>query len=162
MILGLSTYGFVHTALCLLALVLGLIVVIGLVGARRLDTLTLLFLAIAVVANATGFGFPADFGVPHYLGSAALVFLLAAILARYVFRLAGHWRWIYVIAAVAAVHSLMFFTVGEAFRRVPALNALAPNLTERPFVLAQVVVGALFVLLAIAAVRQFRPTAAAA
>jgi hypothetical protein len=161
MIFGLSTYGFAHTALSLLALVLGLIVVMGLLASRRFSVLTALYLASAVAANASGFGFAADIGVPHYLGSVALFLLLVAILARYVFGLAGAWRWLYAIAVVAAVHSLLFFTIGEAFRRVPVLNAMAPTLTERPFVLVQVAAAALFVALAIAAAMKFHPARAA-
>jgi hypothetical protein len=159
MIVGLSAYGFVHTALSLLALVAGLIVVMGLLAAKRFDALTALYLASAVAANATAFGFPASFGVPHYIGGVTLVVLLVAILARYAFRLAGPWRWIYAITAVLGVYSLVFFTVGEAFRRVPALNAMAPTLTELPFTLAQLAAAALFVALAIAAAMKFYPAA---
>lgn len=161
MIFGLSTFGFVHTALSLLALVSGLVVVMGLLAARRLDALTALYLASAVAANVTGFGFSASFGIPHYIGSAALVVLLVVILARYAFRLAGPWRWIYAIATVLTVHSLAFFTIGEAFRRIPALNAMAPTLTELPFTLAQLAAAALFVALAIAAAMKFRHEVAA-
>jgi len=50
----------------------------------------------------------------------------------------------------------VFFAIGEAFLRFPALTALAPTLTELPFVLIQLAGIALFVALAIAAVSRFR------
>lgn len=157
---GMSTFGLIHTALSLLALVSGLIVVMGLLAARRLDAWTALYLASAVAAGVTGFGFPGSIGIPHYVGSVALIVLLVAILARYAFRLAGPWRSTYAVTAVLGVHSLVFFAIGEAFLRVPALNAMAPTLTELPFALAQLAALALFVALAIAAAMTFRHEAA--
>src|SRR5262249_1091425 len=118
MILGLSTFGFVHTALSVLALLLGLVVVWGLLTVRRLDAWTAVYLASALAATATGFGFPGRFGVPHYIGMAALVFLAVTALARYAFHLHEVWRPIYAFAAVLSVWSLAFFAVGEAFLRV--------------------------------------------
>ena len=84
-----------------------------------------------------------------------------AILARYGFRLAGSWRSTYAVAAVLSVWSLVFFVVGETFLRTPALKAVAPTLTELPFLLAELVVFVLFVMLAVAAAKKFRPEAAA-
>jgi hypothetical protein len=161
MIFGLSTFGFLHLALSLLALVAGLVVVAGLLTARRLDTWTMVFLASAVGANVTGFGFPGNIGVPHYIGAAALLVLAVAILARYGFGLAGHWRRIYAVAAALGAYSLVFFTIGEAFLRIPALNALAPTLTEQPFALAQIAAMLLFAALTIAAAVMFRHEPAA-
>jgi hypothetical protein len=156
MIFGLSTFAFVHTALSLLALMTGLVVVAGLLTGRRLDTWTAVYLAAAVTANATGFGFPGGWGIPHYIGGAGLLVLLGAVVARYVFALAGGWRRTYAVAATAGAYGLVFFTIGEAFLRIPALNAMAPTLTERPFVLAQVAALMIFTALAGAATVTFR------
>jgi hypothetical protein len=155
-ILGLSPFGFVHTALSLLAVVSGLIVVVGLLAAKRLDAWTAVYLTSALATTVTGFGFPGSFGVPQYVGMVALAFLVVAGLARYAFRLRGVWRPIYAFAAVLGVWSLVFFVVGEAFLRTP-LNALAPTLTEPPFLLAELAALVLFVTLAIAAAMKFRP-----
>jgi hypothetical protein len=154
-----STFGLIHIALSLLALVSGLIVVTGMLAARRLDRWTALYLASAVSAAVTGLGFP-GFGIPQYIGIAALVVLLVAILARYAFRLVGPWRSTYAVAAVLGVYSLVFFTIGEAFFRIPALKPMAPTLTELPFWLAQLAALALFVALAVAAPMTFRHEAA--
>ena len=173
MIFGMSTFGFVHTALSLLALASGLIVVIGLLAGRRLDAWTALFFASAVATAVTGFGFPGSFGVPHAIGIVTLPLIALAMLARYAFRLAGPWpvrpsssggprpwRSTYVVATVLALHSLVFFAIGEAFLRVPALKAMAPNLTELPFWLVQLATLALFIALAVAAAIAFRREAA--
>jgi hypothetical protein len=160
MILGMSTFGFVHTALSLLAVASGLIVVAGLLAAKRLEAWTAIYLASALASTLTGFGFPRSFGIPHYIGSVALAFLLVAIVARYGLRLAGAWRPAYAVAAVLSVWTLVFFAVGEAFLRTP-LKALAPTLTELPFLLTELAVLVLFVALAIAAAMKFRPEAAA-
>ena len=161
MILGLSTFGFIHTVLSFVALASGLVVLIGLLTARRFAVCTGVFLASAVATCATGFGFPGGLNIPKYIGAASLVALLVAALALYVFRLAGSWRAIYALAAVLALYSLVFFTIGEAFLRLPALHALAPTLTERPFVVAQLIAGALFIALALAAAQRFRAMAQA-
>jgi hypothetical protein len=161
MMFGLSTLGVLHTALSLSALVSGLIVVGGLLASRRLDALTALYLASALATTVTGFGFPGSFGIPQAIGVMALLVLLVAILARYAFRLAGPWRATYAVAAVLGVWSMVFFTIGEAFLRLPVLKAMAPTLTELPFGLAQVAALALFVALAVAAAKAFRPEARA-
>jgi hypothetical protein len=160
MILGMSTFGFVHTALSLLAVVSGLVVVAGLLAAKRLEAWTAIYLASALATTLTGFGFPGSFGIPHYVGLVALAFLLVAIVARYGFRLAGAWRPIYAAAAVLGVWSLVFFVVGEAFLRTP-LKALAPTLTELPFLLTELAALVMFVTLAIMAANRFRPESTA-
>ena len=50
----------------------------------------------------------------------------------------------------------VFVGVVQAFQKVPALTALAPNQTELPFVVTQLVVLALFIALTIAAAKGFR------
>jgi hypothetical protein len=45
----------------------------------------------------------------------------------------------------------------QSFVKVSALNALAPTQTEPPFAVTQVVVLAIFILIALIAVIKFRP-----
>ena len=52
------------------------------------------------------------------------------------------------------------FIVVQAFLKIPALHALAPNGKEPPFVAAQVVVMAIFIGLEIVAAKRFRVQAA--
>src|SRR2546426_10226689 len=82
-----------------------------------------------------------------------------AILARYVYRLAGPWRWIYVGGAVLALYLNVFVGVVQAFEKVPVLSRLAPTQSEPPFLLTQLIVMAIFVVLGILAAMRFRPAA---
>ena len=82
--------------------------------------------------------------------------LARTIVARYPFHLTGGWCHIYVISAVLALYLNVFVAVVQAFRKVPALKALAPTQKEAPFVIAQLVVLALFVALGIFATKRFR------
>ena len=159
MIWGLSesTFTTVHTVLSLIGIGSGLVVMFGFLRGKEHAGWTLLFLITTVATCVTGFGFPFDRLLPaHKLGIVSLVVLAVAIAARYAFHLAGAWRRVYVICAAVALYLNVFIGVVQAFQKVPALTALAPNQTELPFVVTQLVVLALFIALAIAAVKGFR------
>ena len=117
---------------------------------------TALFLATTVLTSVTGFFFPRDQLLPsHVVGIISLVVLAVAILALYVYHLAGSWRRIYVVTAVLALYLNIFVGVVQAFLKVPFLNALAPTQTEPPFLITQLVVLALFVVLTVVAAIRF-------
>ena len=158
MILGLSTATFtsVHVALSLIGIVSGVIVLYGMVRATRLDGWTALFLATTVLTSVTAFFFPStSFGPAHVVGVLSLVVLAAAIVALYFFRLAGPWRWIYIVGAVLALYLNVFVAVVQAFQKLPRLAALAPTQSEPPFLIAQLVVMAIFIVLGVVAVKRF-------
>ncbi len=160
MYLGLTTYAWIHTLLSLVALVAGIVVVRDLLGSRIRAGWTALFLVTAIATSATGFGFPFDrFIDSHYLGVASLVAFALVLLARYGLGLAGAGRWIYALGMVLSLYFLSVVGVAQLFKKVPALHALAPTQAEPPFLMAQLVVLAVFGWLAIAAVRKFRPGA---
>jgi hypothetical protein len=164
MILGMTTqtYTLVHVLISLVGIASGLVVLFGLLGAKRTDGWTGLFLATAVLTSATGFGFPFDHFLPsHKVGIISVVMLAIAILARYGLHLAGAWRWIYVVTAVFALYLNVFVLIFQLFEKVPALHEMAPHQSEPPFLVAQVVVVALFVALTIFAVKRFHPAPAA-
>ena len=159
MILGMSadTFTQVHVILSLVGIVSGLIVVFGMLSANKLDGLAALFLATTVLTSVTGFFFPVSGFMPsHAIGILSLVFLAAAILAFYVYHLAGSWRWIYVVGAVLA-HFNVFVGIVQAFQKVSFLKPLAPTQSEPPFLIAQIAVMAIFIVLGILAVRKFHP-----
>jgi len=159
MILGMTTQTFtvVHTALSLIGIVSGFVVMYGLLGGRRLDRWTALFLLTTVLTSVTGFLFPFDHLLPsHRVGIISLLVLAVAILARYPLHLAGGWRRTYVLTAVMALYLNVFVLVVQSFLKVPALHAMAPTQQEPPFLVAQLIVLALFIWLAIAAVKNFR------
>jgi hypothetical protein len=84
---------------------------------------------------------------------------VAAILARYSFHMAGHWRATYVICSVIALWFNVFIFIVQSFEKVPALHALAPTQSEPPFKLAQLVVLVVFIVLGVFAVKKFHPQA---
>jgi hypothetical protein len=159
MVLGMSleTFTSVHVVLSLVGIVSGLIVLFGMLGAKRLEAWTALFLATTVLTSATGFFFPSSFMPSHVVGIISLVFLAAALVALYVCRLAGAWRWIYVVGAVVALYLNVFVGIVQAFRKISFLQPLAPTQSEPPFLVAQIVVMVIFVVLGIIAVRKFHP-----
>ncbi len=151
------TYTFIHVVLSLVGIGSGFVVLSGLLTVKRLDAWTALFLTSTVATSVTGFGFPFEHLLPsHVVGIISLLVLAVAILARYTLRLSGVWRWVYVVCVVIALYLNVFVGIVHAFLKVPALRTMAPTQAGPPFVLTQVVVLALFVMLAIAAAVRFR------
>jgi hypothetical protein len=155
--MSLATYTLVHVLISLVGIASGLVVLFGLVAAKRLEGWTALFLATTVATSVTGFGFPFEHLLPsHVVGGISLVVLAVAIAARYGFGMRGAWRYVYVVTATLALYLNVFVGVVQSFLKIPALRALAPKQTEPPFVVSQAVVLLLFVVLAIVAAVRFR------
>jgi hypothetical protein len=112
------------------------------------------------LTSVTGFPIPPfGFDPPRAVGTLSLVLLAIAVCAFYAFHHAGTWRWVYVVTATAALYLNCFVAVVQAFEKVPFLESLAPTQTEPPFVIAQLILLALFIWLGIAALRKFHPLA---
>jgi hypothetical protein len=159
MILGMSTatYTFLHVLISLVGIGSGFVVLYGLLTAKRFNGWTAIFLASTVATSVTGFGFPFEHLLPsHKIGILSLVILAVAIFARYARDLAGAWRGTYVVSAAVALYLNVFVAVVQAFEKVPALKAMAPNQKEPPFLVAQLVVLVVFVGLTIRAAKRFR------
>ena len=156
MILGMTTFTFVHVVLSLIGILSGFVVVFGLLGGKRLDGWTALFLVTTVLTSVTGFLFPFHKFLPsHGVGIVSLVVLAIAIFARYVRQLAGGWRRGYAVSAVIALYLNVFVLIAQLFMKVPALRAMAPTGSEPPFLVAQVAVLVLFVVLTIVSGKKF-------
>ena len=158
MILGMSTATFtlLHVIISLIGIASGVIVVLSMLVSRRVPRWTALFLATTVLTSATGFLFHSkSFGPPHIIGVISLVVLALAIAALYVYRLAGSWRWIYIIGAVFSLYLNAFVGVIQAFQKIPFLQVLAPTQGEAPFIAAQLLVLAFFVWVGLRALRKF-------
>jgi hypothetical protein len=154
----LHIYTIIHTLISLVAILTGLVVVLGMLGGKRLDGWTKWFLITAVATTITGFFFPFHGFTPAIdLGIISLPFLALTIFARYPKHLSGPWRWTYVIGAVISLYFNLFVLVVQAFEKIPALHALAPTQTESPFKLTQLIVLLVSVLLAIVATIRFHP-----
>lgn len=159
MILGmsLSTFTLAHVMLSLVGIGSGFLVLYGLLLGKRFDGATAIFLLTTVLTSLTGFLFPFERLLPsHVLGIISLAAFAVAIVARYVRHMARAWRPIYVVCAVLALYLNVFVLVAQIFMKVPAVHALAPTQKEPPFLIAQLVVMAIFVVLGIFAVKRFR------
>ena len=157
MIFSLRTFTIMHVVLSVVGIGSGLVVLHGLLTRKRLDRWTALFLASTVATSGTGFGFPFDHLLPsHKVGILSLLVLAVAIVARYVFHLAGAWRGMYVVSAAVALYLNVFVLVVQLFEKVPALRAMAPTQKEPPFLVVQLVVLALFAALTFMAAKRFR------
>jgi hypothetical protein len=155
--MSLATFTFLHVLISLIGIGTGLAVMYGFLRGYRMDLLTAAFLATTALTSITGFGFPFTQLLPsHKVGMISLVLLAAAIPARYVFHLTGPWRLTYVVTAAMALYLNCFVLVVQLFMKVPALKALAPTQKEPPFLLAQLMVLALFIGLTILAAKRFR------
>jgi hypothetical protein len=163
MIFGLSLHAYtqLHVLISLVAISSGLVVMYGLLTAKRLDRWASLFLATTALTSVTGFGFPFTGVTPAIkLGIISVVVLGIAYLARYVRHLAGGWRVTYVVSAAIALYLNVFVLVVQSFEKVPALRAVAPTQKEAPFAMAQIAVLVVFVGLTILAVKRFHPATA--
>jgi len=165
MVLGMSLSAFtmLHVALSLIGIVTGLIVMFALLGSRRKPGWTAAFLLSTILTSATGFLFPFTKLLPsHMVGIVSLVLLAVAVIALYLFRLAGPWRWIYGLAAMISLYLNIFVLIIQGFLKVGALKALAPTQTEPPFLVVQGLTLAFFVVVLIGVARRFRPVPALA
>ncbi len=165
MILGMSvpTFTIVHTAISLIGIFAGLVVLYGMFSSKRLEAWTAVFLLTTVLTSVTGFFFPVEKILPsHIVGVLSLLVLAVTLAALYVYRLAGKWRWLYVASAVFALYLNVFVGIVQSFGKVPFLNALAPTQKDPPFIIAQAVVLLLFIYFGIKALRSFHPAEPAA
>jgi hypothetical protein len=151
-----------HVLISLIGIVTGLVVAYGMLTAQRLEAWTFVFLSTTVLTSATGFLFHRTQILPsHIVSVISLVLLAIAIFAFYSGRLAGAWRWIYVVTALASLYLNLFVLVAQSFLKVPALHALAPKGSEPPFLAAQGAVFVLFLIVTALAVGRFRVPARA-
>jgi hypothetical protein len=158
MILGMSTAAFttLHVIISLIGIATGLVVVLAMCAGKRLPGWTALFLVTTVLTSVTGFLFHStSFGPPHVVGVISLIVLALAIVGLYVHHLAGAWRWIYIVTAVLALYLNAFVGVVQAFQKIDFLRALAPTQKEPPFLIAQLLLLACFVVIAVIAVKRF-------
>jgi len=133
-------------------------VLYGLLTSKRLPGWTAIFLFTTILTSVTGFLFPAPTVTPAQIfGFISLAVLALTLLALYAFRAVGPWRWIDVRGAVLALYLNVFVGVVQSFQKLPFLHPLAPNGSEPPFLIAQAIVLAIFVVLGLVAIIKFHP-----
>ena len=153
-----QTFILIHVAISLVGIFSGFVVLFGMMAGKRLDGWTALFLATTVATSVTGFCFfPFDGFTPaQTFGILSVVLLALAIYGRYSRRLAGGWRKVYVITAVASLYLNVFVGIVQSFEKIPFLHALAPKQNEPPFFIAQGIALVLFIAAGVFAVKGFR------
>jgi hypothetical protein len=137
MILGLSVHTFtvIHVLISLVGIVAGVIVAFAMVHGKSVPGWTALALLALILTSVTGFFFHnTTFTPAQGVGVISLM--------------------------VVAIYLNVFVGVIQAFGKIGFLEALAPHQTEPPFVVAQVIVLAIFVVLGIGALRKFHPRTA--
>jgi hypothetical protein len=159
-ILGLSPEGFLllHVAISMIGIFAGFVVMGGMYASNKLPTWTAIFLFTTILTSVTGFLFPITIFTPALaVGILSMVILLVALLALYVYRLAGWWRFVYVATALAALYLNVFVFIVQSFQKVTFLQHLAPKQAEPPFVFTQGVVLLTFAVLGVIALWKFHP-----
>ena len=167
MTLGMSlhTFTMLHVIITLVAIASGLIVLLGMLGSRRLPGLTALFLLTTVLTSVTGFMFPMHGFTPALgVGVISIVVLVIALLALYGKHLAGAWRWIYVVSAVIGLWFNIFVLIVQSFEKLGFLNAAAPQVgppfaepVNTHFAIAQAAALVILAVLGLLAAFKFRP-----
>lgn len=163
MILGLTIPQFtlLHVAISFVGIITGLIALPAFARGRILPRLTGIFLWTTLLTSLTGFLFPILTFTPALgVGILSTLILVLSFWAWYVRRLAGSARTIYAVTATIALWLNLFVLVVQSFLKVPALNMLAPNGNEPPFLVAQAVLLAALVFLGYRAVKAKGPAAA--
>jgi hypothetical protein len=141
----------------LIGILSGFVVLFGLLAARRLNAWTAWFLTTTVLTSVTGFLFPFHRLLPsHILGILSLILLTVAIYARCGRKLTAAWSRTYAATSVLALYLNVFALIVQLFQKVPALKAAAPTQSEPPFKMTQLLFLLVFLILTIAATKQFR------
>jgi len=165
MIIGMSVANFTtfHVVLSLIGIASGFIVIFAMLANKTLPALTALFLLTTVATSVTGFFFPSTGIDPaQVVGIVSLLVLVAALIARYTYRLNGRSRWVYIVAAVMAQWFNCFVGAVQSFQKIAFVHALAPTQKEPPFLIVQLALAVFLIALGALALRRFRPTPAAA
>ena len=162
MMLGLSLAAFtiLHVVISLIAIVAGLVVMFGMLGPYKSGGLTAVFLLFTILTSITGFMFPFNGVTPGILiGILSVILLAIACLALYSMKLAGPWRWIYVLTALISLYFNVFVLVIQSFLKIPPLHEIAPgNPPSGPaFAVVQGIVLVFFVVMIIQVLRRFKP-----
>ena len=150
-----------HVIISFVALLAGALVLSALSTGRHQSTSAAVLLVSTVLISLTGFVLPSPAGTPtpdpaRILGVIELVVVPIAAFALYGHHLVRAWRAIYVVAAVLTVYFNAFVAVTQAFLKIGFLHTLAPTGKEPPFLVAQFVTLALFVVIGVTALRRSR------
>lgn len=156
--LSIADFTVLHVVISMIAIFAGFIVVGAMFAGANLGCWTAFFLLMTVLTSLTGFLFPFKTVTPAIVvGAVASLILVVALWALYGHGLAGRWRVVYVVAAIASLYLNMFVLIAQSFQKVSFLNPYAPTGSEPPFLIAQVTTLVAFVFLGVLAAKRFHP-----
>jgi hypothetical protein len=161
MILGMSTatFSLIHGFLSLVGIGSGVVLVFGLLTARRLPFWTALFLATTALAILTGFLFPFHgMTLTIEMGIPALAVLALAAIDRYTGIFAGMWRHTYVVCVMIALYCSVVVLVAQLFAQFLAPTAREPDRPGLLLYFAQLAVFAVFAVVTRLALKRFHST----
>ena len=148
-----------HTAITLIGIVTGLLVLAAMLKGQNPKGMTAIFLLFTVLTSVTGFAFfPITKLTPALiLGAISLADLAVALHALYGRGLAGGWRITYVATAIASLYFNVFVLVAQSFQKIPPLSG-QPSVTGGPlFGAVQGLVLVTFIVSGWRAVKRFHP-----
>jgi hypothetical protein len=149
----------IHVILSLLAILSGIRVAQGLMAARRYEKTTLFYMLSTALTLVTSFLFPYNGVTPGIIvGIICVLIFVPTAFARYMFHMAGIWRPVFVVGALALLYFNCLVLIVQSFQKIPSLNALAPTGGEPPVTISQAVLLVIFLLVGFFSVRRFRPT----
>ena len=141
----LTMFTLAALALSLIGILSGLAVTYGLLVRKPVDVSAAIFFITTIATSVMGFGFPSiGFTRAQAIGVVSLVFLAHAIDEWYI---ESSWRWVYLITGTLSLYFNVLVLAVQAFQKISQLSGLAPAESERPFVVAQIAVVALFLAL---------------
>jgi hypothetical protein len=164
MVLGMDLVLFtrLHVMLSLIAIGAGIFMGFGMIRGVRWPVLTASFVVTSALAIVTGFLFPFRRVTPGIvIGVFSLIALGVAVVARYVKRMEGRWRKIWVVSAMITLYLNFFIFIVQLFDKTPALEAMGEVQKETVFAGAQLAALIGFLLWTIKATRQFKARGAA-
>ena len=152
----LSILTFLHVVSALLAIGFGAIVLVGILTRELLNKWAVRFLRCSLITSLTGLLFPFHPFIPTHWAYMLSVYLSgAAFLAWRKFHFAGVWSSIFAISIPIVLYLDVLAVIVQIFKHIPSLMALAPTLSESPFLVTEFVVLMPFAMYGIVAARRF-------
>ena len=150
----LSILTFLHVVSALVAIGFGAIVSVGILRRELLNKWPVRFIECSLVTSVTGMLFPFHQFLPTHWSYMLSVYLSgAAVLAWRKFHFAGVWSSIFAMSIPIVLYLDVLAVIVQVFRRIPSLMALAPTLSESPFLVTEFVALMPFAIYSIVAVK---------
>jgi hypothetical protein len=149
-----------HTAASVVALVLGIAVTLQLTRWRFGRAAMDIFLVTALFTSVSGFFFHTDRLLPsQIIGAVALVVLAATLPAYALLKKSAAAYMVFFIGVLLSTYLLAFVAIAQAFTKIAALKAVAPDLGSPFFIGAQTVLMVVALYVAYRGIRQRKATA---